>query len=395
MDALLHSIIPVILVGGTGSRLAEVTSPECPKPFIPFSDTSSLYIRTLKHCAPMATPLIVGNAAHRFAIINQAQDANTALRTVLLEARAQNTAFAVALAVAWMQRTKSADAVLALLPSDHAVADVAAWQRSIAQAAQVATKRDVLVLLGIPPSDDSSAYGYIQANDDGRVLGFREKPHDAATLRAQGWLWNSGQVIARMHVLAEVLKHHAPKIWQAAQDAATQSETHGDLVFCADKDVEKLPFDCAVLEKAKNLAVIPCACGWSDVGTPEAFRSYAGLPEGASAQIRIDRPWGYSMLIGRTEQTQSKELVIYENRRISLQRHTARDEHWSVIEGSAEVILDGATIALSKGDAVLVPRGVWHRLSNAGTGILRVHEVQSGSPDEADIERAEDDYGRV
>jgi mannose-1-phosphate guanylyltransferase/mannose-6-phosphate isomerase-like protein (cupin superfamily) len=395
MHTLLHQLIPVILVGGTGSRLAEITSPECPKPFIPFSDNSTLFIRTLRRCTQMAQPVVVGNVAHRFAITNQAAEAQVTLRTTLHEARAHNTAYAVALAVAWMQRSATEDAVLAILPSDHVIENTEAWHEGVARAMQKAAQEKVLVLLGITPSDDSSAYGYIDADAEGYVRAFREKPNNAAQLRAQGWLWNSGQVIARANVLADALQRHAPDIWGAAQESLAQASLEQNNAYCADKEVAPIPFDCAVLEKADNCAIIPCDCGWSDVGTPDIFRRHAGLKEGAAAHVRIDRPWGYSVQIGRTAQTLSKELVIYQDRRISLQRHTARDEHWSVIEGSAEVTLDDTIIRLTKGEAVLVPRGVWHRLSNAGAGVLRVHEVQSGSPDEADIERAEDDYGRV
>lgn len=396
MREQLRNITPVILVGGGGTRMGAISSPECPKPFLPFADGSTLFMRTLKRLKPCTTPLIIGNAAHRYAIRNQAMEAGIKLAPPLMEDAPRNTAMAVATAVAYACDTMPPDALLAILPADHAIDDEAAWHTTLAEAAGIARMHDTLVLLGMQPTSDSDAFGYIAQDEKGIVTGFREKPADAAALRAAGWVWNSGQVIARTSVLAHVLALYAPDIWNAAQHAVKgRLLYHGTYVLAA-AQAEALPFDKAVLEKAQAMRVIPCACGWSDIGTEAAFRNHAGYTGTDTIHPRIDRPWGYGLLIGRTEQTQSKELILYPHRRISLQRHHARDEHWSIIAGTAHVTLGEQAYTLQAGEAVLVPRGVWHRLENAGDGgILRVHEVQAGMPSEEDIERADDDYGRI
>lgn len=392
----LRSITPVILVGGGGTRMGAISSHECPKPFLPFADGTSLFIRTLKRLKPLATPLIVGNAAHRYAIRNQAMEAGVRMSPPLMEDTPRNTAMAVATAVAYAADTMPPDAVLAILPADHAIDDEAAWHATLVDAAQLARMHDTLVLLGMQPTSDSDAFGYIAQDGQGMVTGFREKPADAAALRAAGWVWNSGQVIGRVSVLAHALALHASNVWNAAQHAVKGRVLHHDTYALAATEAASLPFDKAVLETLNGMRVIPCACGWSDIGTEAAFRNHAGYKDTDAIHPRIDRPWGYGLVIGRTEQTQSKELILYPNRRISLQRHHARDEHWSIIAGTAHVTLGEQAFTLQAGDAVLVPRGVWHRLENAGEGdILRVHEVQSGMPSEEDIERADDDYGRI
>ncbi len=202
-------------------------------------------------------------------------------------------------------------------------------------------------------------------------------------------------MIARADVLGESLAEYAPHLWQAAQHAVTASSERDAMHVLAMVTLaaeHALPFDRAVLEKSTRLVAVACACGWQDLGTPQAFAAHAGLP---LPPERHYYPWGYTELIGTAAHTLSKRLTLYPGCRISLQRHRERDEHWSIMEGAAQVTLDDTALRLQPGDAVLVPRGVWHRIENVGATLLHVHEVQAGEPDERDIERAEDDYGRA
>jgi mannose-1-phosphate guanylyltransferase len=395
----LHDITPVILAGGKGIRLAPLSTEACPKPFISFADGTSLFTRTLSRVRPMRRAIVIGQSMHHHTMKHHAMRAGVRDPQLILEQHVGNTCAAIAAVVATVvQQPNGAQKVLAILPADHAILDIAPWHRALEAASARAMNEEVLVLIGIPPSNDTSAFGYFQVSDAGYTRAFREKPDNAAQLRREGWVWNSGQVIARAGVIKAALERYVPDIWQQAlRSVHTAISAPNHLVLAPVPCIDKISFDHAVLEKADNLCAVISACGWSDIGTPEAFYAYnASTDITSSARALYEcRPWGKMRLIGRTETSASKELVINTGCRLSLQRHHHRDEHWSIIEGEAEVTLDGTRYYMSEGDALLIPRGTWHRLSNAGTTVLRVHEVQSGIPDEADIERAEDDYGRV
>lgn len=394
-------LTPIILTGGEGKRLAPYSTSLCPKPFIPFHDGSSLLQHTLQRVADglFAPPVFVGNVQHRFLMMNHARLVERIPQAVLLEARSQNTGFAIALLAAFMLQHADAGELVAILPADHAIDNAQAWRDSIGEAAQIAADGESIVLLGIAPTDDSSAYGYIGRDAQGYVTGFREKPTEAAPLCKAGWLWNSGQLIARADTLAAACARYAPALWRHAQEALMRAEQEGPFVTLPDTILEPeqaLPFDKAVLEKAANLRVVACDAGWQDVGTPKAFCAYAGIERDEQAiRGRNDHPWGYTEQVARCDRTLQKRLTIYPGCRISLQRHFERDEHWHITEGYAHITLGDDELQCIAGDTVLVPRGIWHRIGNAGGSLLRVDEVQSGLPCEHDIERREDDYGRT
>lgn len=395
-------ITPVVLIGGKGSRLAPLSTALCPKPFIPFPDGSSLLQHTFARIVaePFRAPICVGNVQHRFLVANHARMARTEPEAVLLEAESCNTGLAVAITAAWLLQQGRGQEVVAILPADHAIGDTGRWQEALAQAAQIAATEPSLVLLGVEPTEDSSAYGYIHSDAGGHVTGFSEKPAHAEKLCKAGWVWNSGQVVARVSTLVASCIQHAPGLWHVARHALKVARYENGEWMLGPSTLlpqDALPFDRAVLERSKNLRVVRCDAGWQDVGTPDAFCAYAGI-EAPSIPLhtgRTDHPWGYSEPLTGTHGHSEKRLTLYPGCRISLQRHAERDEHWHIIEGAARVTLGKNTLDCVAGDTVLVPRGVWHRIENAGDALLRVHEVQNGMPDEMDIERLADDYGRV
>lgn len=395
-------IQPVLLVGGEGTRLAPLSTPECPKPFIPLPQGGSLLQQTVARLAhPLfAPPVLIGNARHRFAMRNQAEEAGTIARAILLEPRPCNTAMAIATATAWMQAQGEDNTVLAILPADHAIANENTWRKSVAAAATIAAKEERLVLIAMQPREASNELGYMRLEGE-QVAEFREKPQDAALLLAQGWRANSGQVIARVRVLANALETHAPHLWSAACESVAEAKRlHECTLLSPEPFTAILPaaFDRAVLEKAGNVSAVACECGWRDIGTLDAFLDHAcaTLQEmDPPRYARTDRPWGHAETIAEGASTLAKCLTLYPGRRISLQRHAHRIEVWLVMEGEAWVELDGEHHSLTRGQSITIPQNAWHRLVNAGESKLVLMELQVGRPDEDDIERKEDDYGRV
>ncbi len=394
-------ILPVILAGGMGTRLAPISTPERPNPFLPLADGQSLLTRTLARVADagqFAAPILVGHVSHRFALLNHARAAQVMPQAILLEPEAKNTAMAIALATAWAMRQQP-DALLAILPADHYIAPVEAWHSALQQAVTLAVEAQQLCLLGVMPTRPDSNFGYLQMGENHRVVRFIEKPADPAPLLAAGALWNAGQFIAPAGVLAALLAQHTPAIWQAAQAAITGARheweyTLPDPVSYA--GIPALSFDRNVVEHASAL-VVRLEAAWSDLGTLEAWQAHGGdTPEQWQQRSpRTDRPWGYYELLAETADRLEKRLTIFPGCRLSLQRHHHREEEWHILAGAAVIQQGDIHYRLHEGGITEILSGEWHRLENDGQRNLIIYEIQSGNPDEADIERLADDYGRL
>ncbi len=158
MGESIISLQPVILAGGAGARLAPYSTPLCPKPFIPFDDGTSLLQQTLMRVqAPgFAAPVVVAGLAHRFMLANQLRLAGITPARIWLEQTGLNTGFAVAVATAHAMQ-HAPDTVLAILPSDHAIANLPAWHAAMQQATRHAVAERSIVLLTLPPTSDANA----------------------------------------------------------------------------------------------------------------------------------------------------------------------------------------------------------------------------------------------
>lgn len=275
------SITPVILCGGSGTRLWPLSRQSFPKQFVPLLGDRNLLQLTLERLAWCGQPAIcVASEDHRFLVADALESQNTTGQ-VLLEPAARNTAAAMALAALLARSTGSADPLLLFCPSDHHIPDAGAFARTIEQGV-AAADGGAIVTFGVVPSFPSSAYGYIQQGDartDGSrsVARFIEKPAPAAAqaLLLQGnVLWNAGIFLVRASVLIDALARHAGDILQSCEQAMGQprSDTVGRVSFVRP---ESAPFlacrsqsiDYAVMEPHDNVAVVPFQGQWSDVGS--------------------------------------------------------------------------------------------------------------------------------
>ncbi|MFS1524568.1 mannose-1-phosphate guanylyltransferase/mannose-6-phosphate isomerase [Microbulbifer sp. 2304DJ12-6] len=272
-------MVPVILCGGTGSRLWPLSREAYPKQFLPLIGAETMLqatVRRLEGLQRLQAPILVCNEEHRFAAAEQLQEIGHGAQSILLEPCARNTAPAIALA-ALVALERGEDPLLLVLPADHAVADVPAFQNAV-QAAEALAEQGHLVTFGIVPTRAETGYGYIRRGEAlgdhaWKVMAFVEKP-DADT--AKSYLaggehaWNSGIFLFRASRYLEELDQHRGDILAACRSACVRATRDLDFTrvdkaafaACADESV-----DYAVMECTESAAVVSMDAGWSDVGS--------------------------------------------------------------------------------------------------------------------------------
>lgn len=288
-------IAPILLSGGSGTRLWPLSRVGRPKQFLPLTDENSLYQLTLLRLQGLPgvmPPAVVCNEAHRFVVGEQAAALGLSLQSILLEPVGRNTAPAIALA-ALRQLASGDDALLLVLPCDHVFTDVAAFQRTVVAAVPAAVDGSI-VTFGIVPRSPETGYGYVKAGAAESPLvrpveKFVEKP-DRATAEsyvASGcYFWNSGMFLVKASVYMAQLRAYAPDIAAVCEQAFAQAKQ--DLDFCrvdaaAFAACRSESIDYAVMEKTDRAAVVPLDAGWSDVGSWSAVWDVAGRDEQQNA----------------------------------------------------------------------------------------------------------------
>ena len=277
------TIYPVILCGGSGTRLWPRSRAELPKPFLPLVGEGTLFEQTVARCAPeagFAAPLVVTGTAHLAHV--EAQLARNADARVIVEPSARNTAAAIALAALRLP----ADAVMLVCPSDHHIGNSAAFQAAARAAASLAAD-GWLVAFGIEPKSPETGFGYLQRGAPIGASGFQvarfvEKPDLARAqqfLADGGYAWNGGIFAFRAGTFLEELAAHRPAIAAQARRAVEQGHEdghrfHPDAAAFAAIDSESV--DYAVMENTARAALVPADMGWSDIGSWDALHTARG-----------------------------------------------------------------------------------------------------------------------
>jgi len=274
-------IVPVILSGGAGTRLWPLSRELYPKQLLPMVGKETMLQATALRMSGLeaAAPIVVCNEAHRFLVAEQLRMVEATAQAILLEPVGRNTAPAIALAALAAQDGRT-DPLLLVLPADHVIADVPAFQAAVRTAVRAA-EAGRLVTFGVVPTGPETGYGYIRRGDalgeDARgafaISAFVEKPdavRAAEFLKSGDYLWNSGMFLFRASRYLAELKRHAPDI--AASCAQSFSAARRDLDFTrlGEKDFAACrsdSIDYAVMEKTDAAAVVPLSAGWSDVGS--------------------------------------------------------------------------------------------------------------------------------
>lgn len=348
--------------------------------------------------------MLVGRAADRYALLNHARAAGVIPQAILLEPEGRNTGLAVAAAMAWVEQHQPDAPMLAILPADHWLPDPALWQQTLREAARASADQQRLCLLGATARTPSREFGYMVSQPGAGegpwrpVVRFVEKPEDPIALLKQGSHWNMGQFLASPACMQQAFAEAAPSLLRAARTALSESQRAYEYILLPPwpGPLGATPFDRAVVESTPCI-MVPYSGEWQDLGTLAAWEGVTGLGAPFYAQLpaRVDRPWGYFELLEASETTLRKRLTIYPGCRLSRQRHAHRSERWTLIAGTAHIEKNDDIHRLEVGQTIAIPRQCWHRLSNHHENILIIEEIQHGMPDEADIERVEDDYGRL
>ena len=281
-------LCPVLLAGGSGTRLWPLSRRTYPKQFVPLMAEASLFRATLERLSGLAhsPPLVVCNEAHRFLVAEEIRAAGISDAHILLEPAGRNTAPAIALAA--LEATASGgDPVLLVLPADHSIPDTSAFSRAVASAV-AAAQEGALVTFGIEPRSAATGYGYIRAPGDGGVRtveAFVEKPDRAAAeryLAEGGYFWNSGMFVFRASALLGELERHAPEILAGVRSAFAGRQEDLDFRRFDAQAFAAVPadsIDYAVMEHTEHARVVPFDGVWSDVGSWQALWE-AGLARG-------------------------------------------------------------------------------------------------------------------
>lgn len=446
----------VILAGGQGTRLWPLSRPYFPKQYLKLPGLKwSLFQVTLQRALRLVARedlLIVTQREQIFLVCGALEELGIDPQRVNLieEPCGRNTFPAVCLALKSIC-SKQADETVLIWPCDHWIEEENELM-DIFRESLSSTQR-YLVTFGVMPSHPHTGFGYIQpgsiAGNGFQVDQFHEKPNSklAQEYIYRGYLWNSGIVMASCGLIIEEICRYAPHLWAQISEEMTE-EGYASL--------PSLSMDKGLLEKSTRVLVVPISVGWNDLGSFESWHAFSerGLfnncgetkknlvfsssgksvvfkdvdnlivvdepdvllicqkdnshdlkeialshEDSLNHRPRDYRPWGhYDVLDSRIDDDGAykiKRITILPGKRISLQSHRNRSEHWVVLKGTAWVEIEGNSQWVEAGESIYVSRGERHRIENKKKNLLEILEIQKGSQvDEEDIVRYQDDYGR-
>jgi mannose-1-phosphate guanylyltransferase/mannose-6-phosphate isomerase len=286
-------LIPVLLCGGSGTRLWPLSRKSYPKQFVQLMGEETLFQASARRLSgtvagqAFSAPMVLTNADFRFIVTEQLQAAGIDPGAILIEPEGRNTAPAV-LAAALRAEAEDPEAVLLVAPSDHVVPDVAAFHAAVARGL-AAVAEGQLVTFGITPSHAETAYGYLELAEAPGAEGapvalkqFVEKPdaaRAAAMLAAGNFKWNAGIFLFAAKDIIAAFEAHAPALIAPVRAALDQAQADLGFLRLAPEpwgQAEEISIDYAVMEKARNLSVVPFDAAWSDLGGWDAVWRESG-----------------------------------------------------------------------------------------------------------------------
>ena len=443
----------IILCGGSGTRLWPLSRRFMPKQFLKLFNKKSLFQLTIERNKDIAKVEIISNEDQYFLALDQIEEVNLDNVKFFLEEVGKNTAPAVAL----VALESKADDILFITPSDHLIKNKKEYYKTIEKGKKLA-QQGYIVTFGIKPTNPNTGYGYIESNGED-VISFHEKPDEKTAegyLKKGNFYWNSGMFMFKARVFLEELKKHSPKLYEEVLKVEREKASNNLIRIKNMSNLQDISIDYAVMEKSDKIKVVKAEFEWNDVGSFDSLInevdsrkaieieskknfyysdnnkkiiSTIGVGDliiidtndalliskkGQTQEVKkivdilkkikkeitqthsqVHRPWGTYETILEDSGYKIKRIIVKPGKRLSLQKHFHRNEHWIVVSGTAEVQIGDRVFLVRPNESTYIKMGEVHRLSNPGKVPVVLIEAQVGEyTDEDDIIRIEDDFKR-
>jgi mannose-1-phosphate guanylyltransferase/mannose-6-phosphate isomerase len=398
-------IKPVILCGGSGSRLFPGFKKVPSKQFIDFGGWS-LFEKTLDRVKTKIfdSPIISTNKIYEDLVIKALKKKKISRYKIVLEPSKKNTAAAI-VSSSLLDEIKLDHPIL-FLPSDHYIQQKEIFNKILYSNLKNLNNKNMFIF-GIKPKTPRSDYGYLlnkKVNKKiNKVINFVEKPKKilAIKLIKNKAFWNSGIVLARKDSIINNAKKHQKTLFVQCLKSLNKVNQKKKIIKLKKKSFNKIipiSFDYAILEKIKEINSICLNISWSDLGSwSEIFKILKSqIKKSLIKKNTFYRPWGLYKNYFRGDKFLLKELIINNNSSISLQKHHHRSEYWTVVGGRPKITVGKKIFFKNVNESVFIPKGSIHRIENIYKKQVKIIEAQLGNIlKETDIVRYKDIYGRV
>ena len=398
-------IKPVILCGGSGTRLWPKSKKNQAKQFIDFGGWT-LFQKTLQRIKNpiFESPVISTNLSYLNLVKKYLKKNKIKKFKIILEPYKKNTAAAI-LSTTLLEDIPYNKPMI-FLPSDHLIEKTGQFNRSINSNKKYLNEENIFVF-GIKPLSPSSQYGYFLtkkiSKNVNKVSKFIEKPNInyAKKIINKKAYWNSGILFARKDSIINNFRTHQKKTLNLCIDSVFNSKISNNVYYLNKKSFKKIEdksFDYAILEKSKNINGIKLNIPWSDLGSWKEISNI--FRKNKSKYFKKSnvffRPWGKYINLFNGKGFLIKELIVNSQSSISLQKHKHRSEHWTVTSGKPKITVNKKKFFKKANETVFIPQGAIHRIENIFKKPVKIMEVQTGAIlKETDIIRFKDIYGRV
>ncbi len=397
-------IRPVILCGGSGTRLWPDLKKQEAKQFIDFGGWT-LFGKTLQRIknSLFDYPIISTNYKYVKVIKKILKKNQVKKYKIILEPAKKDTGAAI-LSASMIKEIPN-NQPLIFLSADHLINKVSKFNNEIKKNKNYLNDRNIFIF-GIKPNFPSEHFGYFisqKIKKLNKVISFIEKPKykRAKSIIKKGGYWNSGMFFIRKDSLINNFKKYQRKIYNNTLSAITNCKLKNNIYYLDKKAFERNPslsFDYAILEKTKDICAIKLDIPWSDLGSWKEIllMFYKNKKKYFKKKNIFYRPWGSYINLYNGKNFLIKELNVKPNGVLSLQKHFHRSEHWVITQGIPEITLNNRSFLKRSNETIFIPKGSIHRIKNPYKKNVKIMEAQIGLIlKESDIIRFEDIYGRA